>query len=570
MTSDLPLAPPTAPRPILEIAGILGLRPGDIDTRGPAVAKVHLSAIGRLEAEAAAAGRRARYVLVTGITPTALGEGKTTTAIGLVQGLNRIGHRATICLRQPSLGQVFGLRGGAAGGGRCMVLPATELDLGLTGDSLAVAAAQDLAAAFLDNALHHGNPLGIDPRAVHLPRVTEVNDRVLRRAIVGIGGRENGLRRETEWVSTMASEVMAILALSSDLADLRARLGRMVLADSLSGRPITAEDLHVAGAMAVLLREAIQPNLLQTLEGGPALVHAGSFAHVAPGSSSVLADRLALAASEIVCTEAGYGADLGAEKFFDIKCRASGRAPDAVVIVATVRALKVHGDLAAAGSPSPGDRALEREAVAAVRRGAANLAAHVEIVRQFGVPVVVAVNLFPTDTAAEVQAIQEAAVVAGARAAVPSDHFARGGEGASELARTVWEVASRDPEPLRPLYPDGLSLREKIEIVAIRVYGASGVDFSATASRTLARFEEAGFGALAVCVAKTPYSLSSDASRVGRPSGFRVTVHDVRLAAGAGFVTPFLGGVRALPELPAHPRAERIDIEPGGEIVGLK
>ncbi len=549
------------PRPIVEIAHQLGLRDEEFELHGSTRAKVRLDAIDRHEALAAQAGRRARHVLVTGITPTASGEGKTTTTIGLAQGLQRLGHRAAVCLRQPSIGQVMGLRGGAAGGGRCRIEPPAELDLGLAGDSLSVAAAHNLAAAFVENSLRRGNPLGIDPDALLWPRATDINDRALRRTMLG-ADEGDGSRRTAEWVSTMASEVMAILILAPDSADLRARLRRIVVAKSLSGTPITAEALRAAGAMAVLLRDAACPNLLQTSEGVPAFVHGGSFAHVAPGTSSILADRLALATSDIVCTEAGYGSDLGAEKFFDLRCRRSGRAPDAVVIVASVRALKVHG------GRSPARAGADRD-VAAVRRGSSNLAAHVGIIRQFGVPVVVAINAFPTDDADEIQAVREAAIEAGAAAAVPSDHYRHGGEGALELAETVWRVAAADPVRLQLLYADEQPLADKIEVVARRVYGAADVDFSAEAKRQLAWDEAAGFGNLAVCMVKTPYSLSADPGLLGRPSGFAVAVREVRLAAGAGYVMPFLGPIPLLPELPEHPRGERMDVADDGAIVGL-
>jgi len=555
----------SAPRPIADVARDIGLSDDELEPFGRGVAKVGLEAIDRLDREAVGAGVRGRYVLVTAMTPTRRGEGKTTTAIGLAQALQRMGHRAGVCIRQPSLGSVLGLRGGSAGEGRCQVLPAEDLNLGLSGDFHAVAAAQNLAAAMLDNSLFQGNPHRIDPRSIRWPRALEINDRVLRRTVVGLGGGRNGIRRPSEWVSASVSEVMEILALAWNGADLRRRLGRIVLADDQTGRSVTAEDLRTAGAMAVLLRRAVRPNLLQTSEGGPAFVHAGSFAHVGVGSSSVVADRLALATCDIVCTEAGYGSDLGAEKFFDIKCRASGLKPDAVVVVATVHALKVHGGVEGVAVGA----ALDREDVAAVRRGAANLAAHIGIVRLFGLPVVVAVNAFPGDTPAEFEAIRDAALDAGALDAIPARHFSQGGEGALDLASAVWKAASAPASAFRLLYPDESPLREKIETVAVRVYGASGVDFSRAAVRALRHFEDIGLGRLAVCMAKTPYSLSDRAHVVGRPVGFRVRVHDVRLSAGAGFVTVLLEGARMMPELPARPRAEGIGVGPDGEILGL-
>ncbi len=569
MPSSLEIARSVTPRPILEVARELGLHDDEVELYGPIKAKVRLEGIERLEREARAAGGRGRYVVVTAITPTPLGEGKTTTTVGLVQGLNRIGHRAAVSIRQPSLGPVFGIKGGAAGGGWSQVIPMEDFNLHLTGDNHAVGAAHNLAAAFLDNSIAHGNPLGIDPLSILWPRVVDISDRAIRHAVVGLGGHENGYPREAEWQITVASEVMAVLALATDLHDLRARIGRMVVASTYDGRPVTTEDLEVAGAMTVLLRDAIKPNLLQTLEGGPAFVHCGPFANIAHGNSSILADRLALATCDIVCTEAGFGADLGAEKFFDIKCRASGLRPDAAVLVATVRALKMHGGVGRVVAGRPLDPALTTEDVEGVRRGCANLAAQIEVVRLYGVPVVVAINSYPTDTPAEVDAIREAAMAAGARGVAVADHFARGGAGAEALAREVWDAAAEGAPDFRFLYPDELTLREKIEEIAVRVYGASGVDELPAATKALDTYEELGFGRLPVCMAKTHLSLSHDPARKGRPSGFRVPIREVRLSAGAGFVTPLLGEMRTMPGLPSHPAGEKIDIDEHGEIVGL-
>jgi formate--tetrahydrofolate ligase len=569
MPSSLEIARSVTPRPIIELARELGLHDDEVEQYGPYKAKVKLEGITRLEAEAIANGRRGKYVVVTAITPTPLGEGKTTTTIGLVQGLNRIGRRAAVCIRQPSLGPVFGIKGGAAGGGYSQVIPMEDFNLHLTGDNHAVGAAHNLLAAFVDNSLTHGNPLGIDPLGVLWPRVVDISDRAVRKAIIGLGGRENGYPRETEWQITVASEVMAVLALASDLQDLRARLGRMVVATTFDGRRITAEDLKCAGSMTVLLLDAIKPNLLQTLEGGPAFVHCGPFANIAHGNNSVLADRLALATCEIACTEAGFGADMGAEKFFDIKCRQSGLRPDAAVMVATVRALKMHGGVGRIVAGRPLDPALAEENVEAVRAGSANLAAQIENVRHFNVPVVVAVNHFPDDTAAEVTAIREVALAAGARDVVVSRHFAEGGAGAEDLARAVWSAAEDGAPDFRLLYPDDLPLREKIETVAVRIYGARGVDELPAATKALKLYEELGFGNLPVCMAKTHLSLSHDPSLKGRPSGFRVPIREVRLSAGAGFVTPLLGEMRTMPGLPSHPAGESIDIDADGNIVGL-
>ena len=563
--SDLEIARSVTPRPITEVARELGLRDDEIELYGPTKAKVSLEAIRRLEA----LNPRGRYVVVTAITPTPLGEGKTTTTIGLTQGLNRIGKRAAVAIRQPSLGPVFGIKGGAAGGGYSQVIPMEDFNLHLTGDVHAIGAAHNLAAAFLDNSLHHRNPLGIDALSVSWPRVVDISDRAIRRAVIGLGGRENGVPRETEWQITVASEVMAVLALAADMADLRVRLGRIVLATTYDGRPVTAEDLHVAGAMTVLLKDALKPNLLQTLEGGPAFVHCGPFANIAHGNNSILADRLALATNEIVCTEAGFGADMGAEKFFDIKCRASGLRPDAAVVVATIRALKMHGGVGKIVAGKPLDPALAVENVEAVRAGAANLAKQIENVLAFHVPVVVAVNAYPTDTPAETAAVQAVALAAGARSAVVSRHYGEGGAGAEDLARAVWDAAQEGAPDFKLLYADDASLLDKIEAIAVRIYGASGVDVLPTAAKALASFETLGFGRLPVCMAKTQYSLSHDPALKGRPTGFRIPIRDVRLSAGAGFVTPLLGEMRTMPGLPSKPGGENIDVDADGHIVGL-
>ena len=565
LPSDLEIARAVKPKPIVEVARALGLHDDEIELYGSTKAKVALSAIRRLERE----NPRGKYVLVTAITPTPLGEGKSTTTVGLAQGLNRIGHRAAVAIRQPSLGPVFGIKGGAAGGGYSQVIPMEDFNLHLTGDVHAIGAAHNLAAAFIDNHLHHGNALGIDQLGILWPRVLDISDRALRHVVIGLGGREDGVPRETEFVITVASEVMAVLALASDLDDLRARLGRIVLATTKDGRFVTAEDLKVAGSMAVLLRDALKPNLLQTLEGGPAFVHCGPFANIAHGNNSVLADRLALASNEIVCTEAGFGADMGAEKFFDIKCRASGLRPDAAVMVATIRALKMHGGVGRIVAGKPLDPALKAENVPAVRSGAANLAKQIEVVSLYGVPVVVAINAFPDDTPAEVAAIREVALAAGARDAVVTRNWAEGGAGAEDLARAVWDAAAVGAPDFHVLYPDEMPLAEKIETIATRVYGADGVDLAPAAVKALKRYEEAGFGRLPICVAKTQYSLSHDANLKGRPTGFRVPVRDVRLAAGAGFVTALVGEMRTMPGLPSSPGGERIDLDEAGEVVGL-
>jgi formate--tetrahydrofolate ligase len=565
--SDLEIARGVTPKPIGEVAAALGFHDDEVEPYGRTKAKLSIEGIERLERS----GARGKYVVVTAISPTPLGEGKTTTTVGLAQGLNKIGRRAAVAIRQPSLGPVFGIKGGAAGGGYSQLIPMEEFNLHLTGDVHAIGAAHNLAAAFLDNHLHHGNALNIDLRSITWPRVVDISDRAIRKTIIGLGGRENGVVRESETVITVASEVMAVLALASDLADLRARLGRIVVAETVDGKPVTTEDLKVAGSMAALLRDAMKPNLLQTLEGGPAFVHAGPFANIAHGNNSIIADRAALSTNEIVVTEAGFGADMGAEKFFDIKCRASGLAPDAAVIVATVRALKMHGGVGKIVAGKPLDPALSTENVAAVTAGAQNLVKQIENVRAFGIPVVVAVNAFPTDTAAEHEAIQAVALAAGARAAVVTTHFTDGGAGAAALAEAVWAAASSGEAKFAPIYADDLPLAQKIETIATRIYGADGVDIAPAAVKRLARLEELGYGHLPICMAKTQYSLSHDASKLGRPTGFRVPVKSVTLAAGAGFITAVCGDMRLMPGLNKSPGGERIDLdlEHGGEIVGL-
>jgi formate--tetrahydrofolate ligase len=563
--SDLEIARAAVPRPITEVAADLGLADDEIEPYGRTKAKVTMEGIRRVEAERPLG----KYVVVTAISPTPLGEGKSTTTVGLAQGLERIGRRAAVTMRQPSLGPVFGIKGGAAGGGYSQIIPMEDFNLHLTGDVHAIGAAHNLAAAFVDNHLHHGNALGIDPYGVLWPRVLDISDRALREIVVGLGGKENGYPRQSQFVITVASEVMAILALASDLADLRTRLGRIVLATRRDGSPVTADDLKVAGSMTVLLRDALKPNLLQTLEGGPAFVHCGPFGNIAHGNSSIIADRVALRTTDIVVTEAGFGADMGAEKFFDIKCRASGLRPDAAVVVATIRALKMHGGVGRIVAGKPLDPALLESNPDAVRRGGANLAAQLDNVAAFGVPAVVAINTFPTDTPAEIAAVREVALAAGARDAVVARHFTDGGAGAEDLARAVWAAAEEGAPDFALLYPDDASLRDKIEAIAVRIYGAQGVDFAPAAAKQLAAYEAMGFGPLPVCMAKTQYSLSHDPKLLGRPSGFRVPIREVQLSAGAGFVTPLAGNMRTMPGLPSRPGGERIDIDADGNVVGL-
>jgi formate--tetrahydrofolate ligase len=562
MQSSLEIARAARLRPIAELAAELGLRDDEVDLYGRFKAKVRLSVLERLADQPAG-----REIVVTAITPTPLGEGKTTTTIGLAQGLNRIGVRAAPTTRQPSLGPVFGLKGGAAGGGYSQVLPMEDINLHFTGDLHAVAAAHNLGAAFLDNHLFRGNALAIDPQTIRWPRVVDVNDRALRRVLIGLGEQRDV--RETEWHITAASEVMAILALADGVHDLRARLGRAIVAETYDGTPVTLDQLRVAGAMAVLLREAIRPNLVQTLEGGPAFIHAGPFANIAHGNSSVVADRIALKLLDAVVTEAGFGSDMGFQKFVDIKCRLSGLRPSAAVIVATVRALKMHGGVGHVVAGKPLDPALEAEDPDGVRRGCANLARHIEIVRTYGVPAVVAINHFPTDRNSEIEVIRREALAAGARDAVLAEHFARGGAGAEELARAVWQAATDGAPDFRFLAPDDATLRQRIEAIATQVYGADGVDFSGEAAKQLAEFERLGYGQLPVCMAKTQLSLSHDPALKGRPTGFRVPIRDARLFAGAGFVTAYCGDMLMMPGLPSRPSGEQVDIDAAGEAVGL-
>lgn len=551
-------------RPIGDVAAALGLAPDEWEPYGRFKAKVSVEVLARL------AGRpRGRYVVVTSLTPTALGEGKTVVTIGLAQALARLGYRAVATLRQPSAGPVFGLKGGGTGGGRAQVVPSEEINLHFTGDIHAVALAHNLLAALVDASLFHGNALGLDPLSLTWSRALDLNDRALRRVVIGLGGREHGIPRETGFEIAAASEVMAILALATDYGDLRRRLGRIVVGLDRSGSPVTAEALRAAGAMAVILRDALRPNLVQTAEGTPAFVHAGPFANVAHGNSSVLADLIALGLAEWVVTESGFGAEIGLEKFADIKCRAAGLAPDVVVLVATVRALKVHSGRYRIRPGAPPDPALGREDVAAVVEGCANLDKQVANAREFGVPVVVAINRFPTDTEAELAVVRERALAAGAAGAWPCDVYRRGGAGAEELVAGLLRAAEH-PKAFRMLYELERPAAEKIEIIATRLYGADSVEFLPAAARALERWSATGYGALPVCMAKTHLSLSHDPARVGRPRAFRVPVREVRLAAGAGFLLALCGDVLTMPGLPAQPNAWHMDLDEHGHIHGLR
>lgn len=563
MLSDLNIAQAARLRPIRAVAADLGLTDDDIELYGRHVAKIDLAVLQRLTDQP-----RGRYVAVSAITPTPLGEGKTTTTIGLGQALARLGKRSVVTIRQPSMGPTFGIKGGAAGGGYSQVLPMEQFNLHLTGDIHAIGAAHNVLAAMIDNALHHGNPAGIDPYTISWPRVMDISDRALRNIVVGLGKKEDGPVRQARFDITVASEVMAILALTTSLHDLRRRLGRIVVAYTHDGAPVTADDLHAAGAMTVLLKEAIKPNLLQTLEGTPALVHCGPFANIAHGASSVLADLIGLHCADYVVTESGFGADIGFEKFCNIKCRASGLAPDAVVLVATVRALKAHSGRYAITAGQPLDPRLAEENPEDVTAGAANLTAQVRIARLFGRPVVVAINRFPGDFPSEVEVIRRAARDAGAFDVVESFVFAEGGAGGYDLAKAVIK-ACEAPGKFAPLYPLDLSLREKIETLATKVYGAARVEYTPEALRQLVRFEQQGYGALPICMAKTQLSISHDPKLRGAPSGYIFPIREVRLAAGAGFIYPLAGDIRTMPGLPAHPAAERIDIDAEGMTVGL-
>jgi formate--tetrahydrofolate ligase len=560
--SDLEIARGASLKPLEDVAAEMGIGSHLLEPYGEQVMKIKLAAIEEL-----ADRPLAKYVVVSAITPTPLGEGKTTTTVGLGQGLHHIGRQATIAIRQPSMGPTFGIKGGAAGGGYSQVVPMEVLNLHLTGDMHAVTAAHNLLSAMIDNHLYQGNSLGIDQHNITWRRVLDVNDRALRNIIIGLGGRGDGVPRQTGFDITAASEVMATLALTSSLTDLRARLGRIVIGYTRDGTPVTAEQLSAAGSMAVMLRDAIKPNLMQTLENTPVLVHTGPFGNIATGNSSVVADLIGIHGGDFLITEAGFGADMGAERFFNIKCRTSGLIPNAAVVVATVRALKAHSGKyrIIAGRPLPDDLLAENpDDVAA---GAANLRKQIENIRLHGVPAVVAINAFPTDHPSEHRAIRDIAAEMGARSAV-STHFSDGGAGAAELAEAVAE-ACNEPSHYAPLYPDSATLREKIETVATRVYGAAQVEYSAEAAKQLDTYERAGFGHLPVCIAKTHLSISSDPALKGAPTGWTLPVREVRASVGAGFVYPICGEMRTMPGLGSSPAATRIDLDEAGEIVGL-
>lgn len=552
--SDIEIAQSVTPETIIKVADKIGISEDELELYGRYKAKLSPSVAKRL-----ADKPDGKLILVTAITPTPAGEGKTTTTVGLTDGLRKIGKNAMAALREPSLGPSFGLKGGAAGGGYAQVIPMEDINLHFTGDLHAITTAHNLCAAMLDNHIQQGNELNIDPRRVVFRRVMDLNERALRNIIIGLGGKANGVPRESGFDITVASEVMAILCLSADLMDLKARLGRIVLAYTYDGKPITASDIGAAGSMAVLLKDAIKPNLVQTLEGSPVFIHGGPFANIAHGCNSVQATRLGLKCADYLVTEAGFGADLGAEKFLDIKCRVAGLKPDAVVVVATVRALKMHGGRK--------KTELNTEDLPALEAGIPNLIKHIENVQKYGLPVVVAINRFPNDTEAELALVAKKCQELGASFAL-SEVWAKGGEGGTELARKVVEACEK-PSTFRFMYDAAMSPKEKMNAIAREIYGADGVDFTAQAEKDLALVHELGKDDLLVCMAKTQYSLSDDPAKIGRPSGFRITVREVRLSAGAGFLVAVTGEIMTMPGLPKKPAALNIDIDADGKVRGL-
>ncbi len=552
---DIEIARQAALIPIGEVAEKLRVEAGQIEQYGKWKAKISLDHFHHLRDVPAG-----RLVLVSSINPTPAGEGKTTTAIGLTDGLNRIGKRASVCLREPSLGPCFGMKGGATGGGHAQVAPMEDINLHFTGDFHAIGTAHNLLAALLDNHIHHGNKLDIDPRRIVLKRVLDMNDRALRDIVMGLGGTGNAFPRESGFDITVASEVMAVFCLSESAAELKERLGRIIVAYSRNREPITAADLNAQGAMAVLLQDALQPNLVQTLENNPAIIHGGPFANIAHGCNSVIATKLSMKLSEYTITEAGFGADLGAEKFMNIKCRQAGLEPDAVVLVATVRALKYHGGASL--------KRLDETDMEALETGVENLRKHIENIRLFGLPVVVAINAFASDTAAEMSLIQDKCAYLGVEI-VQSDHWARGGAGAEDLARTVIEVAENTQSDFRFLYADERKLWDKVRTIAQEIYGANDIMGDKKLRDKFKRIQDAGYGDLPICMAKTQYSLSTDPGLRGRPRGFDVPIRDVEVAAAAGFVVVLTGDIMTMPGLPRKPAAEVIDIDEEGRIVGL-
>lgn len=551
--SDIAIAQRARLRPIREVASDLGLHASELVLYGDYKAKVRLSAIEERT-------RRGRLVLVTGINPTAAGEGKSTVTVGLTQALRRLGHNATLCMREPSLGPVFGIKGGAAGGGYAQVVPMEDINLHFTGDFHAITSAHNLLSALLDNHLHYGNALKIDPRRITWPRTIDMNDRALRNVVIGLGGNLGGVPREERFVITPASEIMAVMALAANVQDLEDRLARIIVAATTEHQPVRARDLKAHGAMTMLLRDALMPNLVQTLEGGPAFVHCGPFGNIAHGCNSVVATELALRVSDLVVTEAGFGADLGAEKFFDIKCRSADLHPEAAVVVATVRALKLHGGVAKDRLAAPDPKAVER--------GFTNLARHLENVAKFGVPTVVALNRFVSDTDGELDVIRAGCDPLKVPVAL-CEVWEKGGEGGLDLAEAVLALLKRGGARFRPLYDHRLPIRQKIETIAKEVYRAAGVDFEPRADRAARQLAEFGLGDTPVCIAKTQYSFSDDPTLLGAPSGFRIAVREIYPSAGAGFVVALAGDIMTMPGLSKSPAAERMMVHKDGTIEGL-
>lgn len=561
--SDIEIAQRARLTPIKEVAKRLGLKETELELYGNYKAKVALSVLERI-----AKRKNGKYIDVTAITPTPLGEGKTVTTIGLGMALNRIGKKTTVCIRQPSLGPVFGIKGGAAGGGYAQVVPMEDFNLHLTGDVHAVGLAHNLCAAFLDNSMYKKNPLNIDLSSVMWRRVMDVSDRFLRNIKIGLGGPEDGFERDSGFDITVASEVMAILALTSGLKDLRQRLGRIVLAFTKEGKPVTAEDIKVAGAMAVLLKDAIKPNLLQTLDNTPCFVHTGPFANIAHGNSSILADKIALKLSEYVVTESGFGADCGAEKFFNIKCRESGLVPNCVVLVCTVRALKMHSGKFDVVAGKPLDPGLLQENLQALEAGCVNLKKQIENMKLFGVPVVVAINKFTTDSQREIELIRKQGIAAGAEEVALSELWAKGSKGGKDLAQATVKACEKKAD-FKLLYPQDWPIKKKIETIARQIYGAGAVQYAAEAERKIDLFTKLGYDKLPICMAKTHLSLSHDPKLKGYPKGFTLPIRDVRASIGAGFLYPLCGQMRTMPGLPTHPAGEAVDLDKKGNVVGL-
>lgn len=555
MLSDIEIAQKANMLKITDVAAKLGISEDDVELYGRYKAKLSMDLIRRVQDKPSG-----RLILVTAITPTPAGEGKSTTTVGLAQALNKLGKKVIVTLREPSLGPCMGMKGGAAGGGYSQVVPMEDINLHFTGDFHAITSAHMLLAAMLDNHIQQGNALNIDPRRICWKRVVDMNDRELRNIVVGLGGKAHGVPREDGFDITVASEVMAILCLANDLHDLKERLSKIIVAYDYSGKPVTAGQIKAHGAMAALLKDAIKPNMVQTLEHVPAIIHGGPFANIAHGCNSVMATKTGMKLADYTITEAGFGADLGAEKFFDIKCRYAGLKPDAAVIVATVRALKMHGGVAKNDLKTPN--------VEAVKKGLVNLEKHIENVKKFGVPVVVAINIFAQDTEEELEAVREHCAKHGVNVAL-SDVFARGGEGGIDLAKEVITLAESNTADFHPLYDLDMPLKAKIETIAKEIYGADGVTYSKDANKALKEFEELGFGNLPVCMAKTQYSFSDDASLVGRPSGFKINIASCRLSAGAGFIVVLSGNILTMPGLPRIPAAENIDVSDDGVISGL-